>query len=1064
MVNVEEAYQMPMHCRGGEHCCNKDTNCTVGDGDCNTDEDCPGTLICGTNNCLTGENFARSVLVNKGLWDPEDDCCERACKPAHPCEEGGGTCLTDSDCRNPGWAKCGASCLDQTRFPRNIFIKNTETFGFLASDKCCYRVCNKRYNICGNNQIGCWEDEDCGPGLYCKRNVAQPFCTDINECDPTNTKMFGTKFCGQNTVCTNTIGSFTCTCNAGYENFTAWEGCVDKDECSPGGVNNCDVNTAACWNTPGSFVCTCQLGLTGNPLTGAGCTDINECSDSRLNNCITGLSSPVYNTETFGEENMKFFFIGKAPDGYSLTVQFAVSGPSTASLSLCDGPTWNSCYELILGNKLNTEISLKNCKRTTPSQCVDASSLLHSNTADIALHQNEFRTFWITTQLNMQGALNVSAGSATDPAAIFFIDVRPISVSHVGLRNLGFQETIYWRNLGVKKTTQTCTNTFGSYVCTDNAAELAGIGIGGSRSTDPNNVIQELMVVTSNQDSCRPNILPNLAGRFAPGAAVVGSKLFVCGGGATSSVADCRVIELDSYNPLWQSSSPLPTHRREFVMLSYLDSFYVFGGYSFSSSSASCLSTAHSYNTTSAAWSPRTSMPVGLYRHCGVLDSQFNNFWILGGLTCSEGSAGVYRYFISNNSWTAHSTLPWTTTDTSCGIIKKTNGARWLLAVGGGIGAGAVAYLDLTYNNSTLWRTVSSFFQNMQTWRMTLITPNPYSALLIGGNSQRFGVNLRNFWNFNQKNNVFEDSTYFLSNEMYQSAWAMTQKSYKSLQSCFTYVTYAAAGFGSGSFSAQWDVLLRSRTMGGDPKLPARCDNGIPDLVPARHNLGITSVGYRLIVCGGYQPGQPTVNLCYWLDTSSSSPIWSSMAPMLIARNNFLLVTYGDAVYAIGGCSTPLPNTNQVDRWTQSKGWVNMANYPNINIYAYCAVADEGYDAIYVTGGVFCANGNGCWQYGNVYKYIVSTDTWVGFNGLPWSRQYHGCGIIRRRTDNHRMIIVVGHDWGSEIVWFNLSTNQGWSHYHYLDRNWARATWISLTPYESFIAGGNCDGWGESSL
>ncbi|MFN9938502.1 MAG: calcium-binding EGF-like domain-containing protein, partial [bacterium] len=71
--------------------------------------------------------------------------------------------------------------------------------------------------------------------MYCKRNVAQPFCTDINECDPTNTKMFGTKFCGQNTVCTNTIGSFTCTCNAGYENFTAWEGCVDKDECSPGG-------------------------------------------------------------------------------------------------------------------------------------------------------------------------------------------------------------------------------------------------------------------------------------------------------------------------------------------------------------------------------------------------------------------------------------------------------------------------------------------------------------------------------------------------------------------------------------------------------------------------------------------------------------------------------------------------------------------------------------------------------------------------------------------------------------------------------------------------------------
>jgi hypothetical protein len=54
MVNIKEAYSLPMYCRGGEHCCNKDTNCTVGDGDCNRDEDCPGVLVCGKNNCMTG--------------------------------------------------------------------------------------------------------------------------------------------------------------------------------------------------------------------------------------------------------------------------------------------------------------------------------------------------------------------------------------------------------------------------------------------------------------------------------------------------------------------------------------------------------------------------------------------------------------------------------------------------------------------------------------------------------------------------------------------------------------------------------------------------------------------------------------------------------------------------------------------------------------------------------------------------------------------------------------------------------------------------------------------------
>jgi hypothetical protein len=79
---------------------------------------------------------------------------------------------------------------------------------------------------------------------------------------------------------------------------------VDIDECSKG-TNNCNVGTADSWNTPGSFVCTCQIGLVGNPLTG--CTDVDECSSPTLNNCASGSISPVYNSETFGGEDMKFF-------------------------------------------------------------------------------------------------------------------------------------------------------------------------------------------------------------------------------------------------------------------------------------------------------------------------------------------------------------------------------------------------------------------------------------------------------------------------------------------------------------------------------------------------------------------------------------------------------------------------------------------------------------------------------------------------------------------------------------------------------------------------------------
>ena len=1052
MVNVNEAFSLPMYCRGGDHCCNKDTNCAVGDGDCNRDEDCPGVLICGTNNCLTGENIARSLLVNKGLWDTDDDCCERACTPEHPCQEGGGVCKTDSDCWNSGWAKCGASCTNTTYFPRNQFINNTATFGFVSSDTCCYRVCNARYNICGNNQVGCLNDADCSPGLYCKRNVAQPYCADIDECDPTNGKIFGSKYCNTNAVCTNTIGSFTCTCNAGYENFTAWLGCVDIDECFKG-ISNCNLPTADCWNTPGSFVCTCQQGLTGDPI--AGCTDINECSDPSLNNCIAGSSSPIYNSETFGEENMKFFFVGKGSDSYSLTVKVEVSGPSAASLSLCDGPSSNSCYELLIGSMKNTQLVLNKCKRATPLQCVTRSFLSHSITADIALNTPQFRTFWLRTKLNDTGFLLVSAGAASDNSSVSFQDINIISGNYVGLRNLGYQETVYWRNLRVEKITQTCTNTFGGYLCTDNAEELVGIGYGG-RTTNGNEYRPELIVVSDKKDSCGNHLLPPLAGRFSPGSAVIDNRLYICGGNYYNvlPMADCNYINLNSYSPQWVSSPALPAPRNEFVMVPYLTSFYVIGG-----GGQACLNSVSEFRTLTSNWLTKASLPSGLNRHCGVSDTVSSSIWVLGGYqACSTTSNQVLRYNVTTNSWLSHSVLPWATGELACGIVKKTTGKRWLLVVGGGIGKGAVAYLDITYYNSTFWTITSSLSGNLQQWRMNMITPTPYSAYLLGGDNQRFGINLRNFWEFNKQSNVFEDGTYFLQMEMYASTWAMTKKSYKALQNCFSYVTYAAVGWGGNAWLGQWDVLLRSRTMAGDSKLPARCDTAIPDLNPGRMLPGITAVGYRLMVCGGWRNGYSEDNLCYFLDTNSNAPQWKTMTPMFLPRSNFQLITYGDAMFAIAGW---MPSgTNQVDRWTLKQGWVNVANYPTLNLHRYCAVADEGYDAIYVMGGLVCSPG--CGSVNQVFKYTVSKDTWTGFAGLPWNRNDGGCGITYKRTDGHRWMIHAGQDYGSEVVFYDLTTNSGWVHYTNLQVNWARSRWISLTPYESYLAGGNND-YGEST-
>ena len=50
-------------------CCTEDEPCLLGRGDCDTDDQCDGSLICGSNNCK--DEF--SVPGTK--WDPQADCC-----------------------------------------------------------------------------------------------------------------------------------------------------------------------------------------------------------------------------------------------------------------------------------------------------------------------------------------------------------------------------------------------------------------------------------------------------------------------------------------------------------------------------------------------------------------------------------------------------------------------------------------------------------------------------------------------------------------------------------------------------------------------------------------------------------------------------------------------------------------------------------------------------------------------------------------------------------------------------------------------------------------------------
>uniref|UniRef100_A0A1X7SW10 EGF-like domain-containing protein n=1 Tax=Amphimedon queenslandica TaxID=400682 RepID=A0A1X7SW10_AMPQE len=105
---------------------------------------------------------------------------------------------------------------------------------------------------------------------------------DINECETNDHN------CTQ--TCSNTVGSYTCSCRAGYKD-NGYGNCTDIDECSMG-TSGCQQ---LCFNTNGSYYCQCNTGyrlMNDN----SSCDDINECIEDPgicplRSNCINTLGS-----------------------------------------------------------------------------------------------------------------------------------------------------------------------------------------------------------------------------------------------------------------------------------------------------------------------------------------------------------------------------------------------------------------------------------------------------------------------------------------------------------------------------------------------------------------------------------------------------------------------------------------------------------------------------------------------------------------------------------------------------------------------------------------------------
>ncbi|XP_035662470.1 tenascin-like [Branchiostoma floridae] len=116
-------------------------------------------------------------------------------------------------------------------------------------------------------------------------NVDSSTCDDVDECN------VGNDVCQQN--CNNIIGSYWCSCGTGYRLNSDSRTCADVDECSGanGGCAQACANTISnvdecasgnggceqhCTNNIGSFDCSCSTGYRLNSDALA-CDDVNEC-------------------------------------------------------------------------------------------------------------------------------------------------------------------------------------------------------------------------------------------------------------------------------------------------------------------------------------------------------------------------------------------------------------------------------------------------------------------------------------------------------------------------------------------------------------------------------------------------------------------------------------------------------------------------------------------------------------------------------------------------------------------------------------------------------------------
>ncbi|KAJ8307562.1 hypothetical protein KUTeg_015646 [Tegillarca granosa] len=236
-------------CKGNNPCAQEcqDTegsyNCSCNVGYSLNIQDKVSCVACSSNTFgLECSQMCTCVTENTASCDPVNGTC--SCREGWKgvnCETNIDECTTDSPCLNISNSECrdtnGSYVCDcvpgyvKASVYQCIECDNTH-WGKDCAETC---ICDSK-STCDKFNGTCY----CSPG-YKGDNCS----ININECDVVD-------ICGNNTICTDTDGSYTCSCKTGY----------NVDECNYGSAN-CSSD-AVCTDTEGAFTCKCKVGFSGD--------------------------------------------------------------------------------------------------------------------------------------------------------------------------------------------------------------------------------------------------------------------------------------------------------------------------------------------------------------------------------------------------------------------------------------------------------------------------------------------------------------------------------------------------------------------------------------------------------------------------------------------------------------------------------------------------------------------------------------------------------------------------------------------------------------------------------